>query len=88
MCNAHKMTHRGVFLEFEDGLYYPLNDDYSTSMACVMVAMSHRRIHDEDGWIEEAHAMEAATQDHMLESSSEDEEHQNDDNYYTDSVPI
>ena len=74
MCIAHKKTYRSVFLEFEDGLYYPLNDDQSTGMACAMVAMSHKRHNDEDGWIQEAHAMETATQDHMVESSSESDD--------------
>ena len=74
ICTAHKKTHRNIFLEFEDGLYYPLNDDQSTGMACAMVAMSHRRHNDEDGWIQEAHAMEAATLDHMIESSSESDD--------------
>ena len=43
-------------------------------MACAMVAMSHKRHNDEDGWIQEAHAMETATQDHMVESSSESDD--------------
>ena len=74
VCEAHRQTHKIVFLEFEEGLFYPLIGEQCTAMACAMVAMAHRRRSDDDGWIEEAHAMCEATQQHMLESSSEDEE--------------
>lgn len=59
-------AHQSVFLEFSDGLYYPLHTDSDIQMAANLVFLHHTRDFDSDGWIAEAHMMGT-----LLEETSE-----------------
>ena len=75
MCHAYEKSFQSVFLEFGDGLFIPLLSEQQRAMAARMVSMCTAQAegYDDDGWIEEAHCMEAETEEHMLASSSESE---------------
>eukprot|EP00961_Rhodomonas_salina_P225800 3053006-Rhodomonas_salina.2 len=73
MCHAERKAFRQLFIGFEGAFWLPLHTDAQCEMAAAMVALCHDSTTDDDGWIREARAMEQQTEQHMLESSSEDE---------------
>ena len=70
--------YEALFLEFGDRLYVPLASEPHIRLAVTLATMEHEQAvgYDDDHWIEEAHAMEAATEEHMLapDSSSDNED--------------